>query len=273
MASNEPPLLVERRRSVLTLTLNRPERLNALNDELERLFEKALDDARDDESVRAVLLTGSGSAFCSGTDLVAMRGRGLRVGLDEVALVEARSRERARLEWAFEIVARLFELSRPTVAALRGPVAGAGIGLAAACDLRLAAPDTVFVAAYGKVGLPGDWGVTFLLPRLVGLPTTRRMLLAGAGLDASAAARAGLVDEIVEDEDVVDRAWSLAAELAQGPTRAFAEMKRLLAPTGLREHLQREIDATLRCQENQDHVEGMAAFRERRSPVFGGRAS
>lgn len=253
------------------LVLNRPHVRNALDHEVETLLQAALEAARNDHSVRALTLAGAGGAFCAGTDLGAAQSRAFRPDLAEPERSAARTAERARLEWAFANVVRLAEIPVPTVAGLQGPVAGAGIALATACDIRLAAESTRFAMAFARVGLPGDWGVTLLLSDLVGRATARRLLLRAAVLNAHEALALGLVDEVVSDDGFNDALRSLANGLAHGPTSAYAATKRLTALAGLRDRIREEIELTLDCQETADHVEGVSAFLEKRPPRFIGR--
>lgn len=263
-------LLVRRDGSVVDLVLNRPDALNALDQDLVAALIEELDGLRDAPGVRAVTLSGAGRAFCAGSDLVAMRDRPIRAGLSGGERSRARQAEESRLTWAFGAVIRLFELSRPTVAALHGAVAGGGLGLALACDFRVAAASTQLVTAYRSLGLPGDWGVTALLPALAGPQVARRLLMRGGRVGADEALDLGLVDRVVPDDELAHARHELAVELSEGPTLALGEIKRLLTRFDLRRQLQEEIGATLSCQETADHAEGLSAFFERRAPRFSG---
>lgn len=266
-----PALGVERHGPVARLVLDRPAALNALDHRLVAELGRALDTLREDRSVRALVLTGAGTSFCAGSDTKAMAARPWRGSLDGLDLDAARAAERARLVGAFATVVQLVDIPVPTVAALRGAVAGGGLALATACDLRIASATTVASTAYARLGLPGDWGLTLLLTELVGRRATRRLLLRGEPVPADRALALGLVDEVVDDEALDDAALALAGELAHGPTAAFREMKRLLRSPGLRERLVEEIDATLRSQETEDHHEGLSSLLDRRPPTFLGR--
>ena len=264
-------LVVRRDGPVVELVLNRPEALNALDRELVTALRRQLEQLRLAPEVRAVMLSGAGRAFCAGSDLVAMRERPVRAGLGGEERSVARAAEESRLDWAFTTVLELFELGRPTVATLHGAVAGGGLGLALACDFRVAAKSTRLVTAYRALGLPGDWGVTALLPILAGRQAARRLLMRGRTIGADEALALGVVDEVVPDEDLPDAGRALTAELAEGPSCALGEVKRLITGVDLRRHLHDEIQATLRCQDTVDHAEGLAAFFERRPPRFSGR--
>lgn len=250
---------------------NRPERLNALNSELEAGLERVLPLLHEDEDVRVVVVTGSGRAFCAGSDVLAMHRRPFRPELPDVERSKARAAERARLEWAFENVVRLYELPKPTIAALHGPVAGAGLALALSCDFRIAARDVRMVAAYNRLALPGDWGLTALLPELAGMATANLMLLRGVELSGDEALRRGLVDELVDDH--IEESHRLASQFAAKPVNSLGDSKRLLRRLDLRSTISREIEATLDCQELPEHGKAVAAFsvksRRNREPSKG----
>lgn len=243
------------------LRFNRPERLNALNSELEAGLERVLPLLREDEDVRVVVITGSGRAFCAGSDVLAMHRRPFRPELPDAERSKARAAERARLEWAFENIVRLYEMPKPIIAALHGPVAGAGLALALACDFRIAARDVRMVAAYKRLALPGDWGLTALLPERAGMATANLLLLRGVELDGDEALKRCLVDELVDDH--IEASHRLASEFAADPVNSLGESKRLLRRLDLRSTISREIDATLDCQELPEHGKAVAAFSEK----------
>lgn len=273
MAENRAPnevLQVRRDGPVVDLVLHRPDALNALDGGLVAALIEELDQLRQDPGVRAVTLSGAGRAFCAGSDLRAMRDRPVRSALSGAERSRARQAEESRLRWAFGAVLRLFELPRPTVAALHGAVAGGGLGLALACDFRVAAASTELVTAYRSLGLPGDWGVTALLPALAGPQVARRLLMRGGRVGADEALDLGLIDQVVPDDELAHASRDLAVELAQGPTSALREVKRLLTGFDLRRQLDEEVRATLDCQDTTDHAEGLAAFFGRRGPRFSG---
>jgi 2-(1,2-epoxy-1,2-dihydrophenyl)acetyl-CoA isomerase len=263
-------LAVERHGPVVRVVLDRPAAMNALDPELVAALGQALSELREDPTVRALVLAGAGGNFCAGSDVKAMATRPWRGDLHGAELAAARAAERTRLTDAFAIVVQLAELPSPTVAALRGAVAGGGLALATACDLRVGSTTTRASTAYARLGLPGDWGLTLLLGELLGRQPTRRLLLRGTPVPADEAAAIGLVDELVDDDVLDGHALALAADLAAGPTGAYREMKRLLLAPGLRDRIAAEIDATLRCQETRDHLEGLRSLLDRRPPTFPG---
>lgn len=249
-----------RHEGVLLLTLNRPERLNALTGALLDELYAALEEAREDGAVRALLLTGAGRAFSAGQDL-------LEFG-EEKPDYEGHLRRYNR------VVQALATLEKPVVVAVNGAAAGAGMSLALWGDLRLAAIGATFSTAFVRIGLVPDSGLSFLLPRLVGLAKAQELLYLSPRLSAEEALALGLVHRVVPAERLLEEALGLAQELAQGPTRALGLTKKLLLESfrlsleealGLEAILQGEAGRTL------DHEEGVRAFREKRPPRFQGR--
>jgi enoyl-CoA hydratase/carnithine racemase len=176
-------------------------------------------------------------------------------------LASARTAERNRLARAFDVVVRLAEMPQPTLAGLHGSVAGAGIGLALACDLRIAAASTVFVPAWPALALPGDWGVTRLLPAKAGDRAARRLLIGGERIGAQDALAHGLVDVVVPDGDLPEALAERARRLAAGSfVPAVGATKDLLAVPGLRDAVRDEVEATLRCQESAEHAAAVRRF-------------
>ena len=258
-----PHLQVSNARGVRTIQLDRPDRLNAVNGELATSFEWAMNDAALDDSVRVIVITGSGRAFCSGLDLS-----------EPPELPSATLAERLDpYAWVGRWVLSVTRCEKPVIAAVNGAAAGAGFGLALACDLRLVAESAKMTAGYVRRGLSPDAGVTYFLPRLVGLARASDILLTGGDIDSVEAERIGLATRVVQDADFSSAVAAYAARLAQGAPVALALTKRLLVQS-----LDRSLDATLRdeliqiktCFATSDVAEAIAAFREKRMPVFKG---
>ena len=260
-----PPLLVATERRLRILTLNRPERMNALSPELHHLLQAAVAEAASDPSVGAVVLTGAGRGFCSGGDVRRPRGEGPRESVEERAdAIRAHSRT----------VELLSDMPKPTVALVNGAAAGSGLALALACDIRVMAAGATLRTAYSRVGMSGDLGVTNFLPRIVGAARAGELMLLNPKIDPDSALQLGLVSQIVPDEALAARGLELAHSLAAGPTLAFRYMKqnlRLAERGSLAQVLECEAYNTARVVRTRDVREAMDAFREKRDPVFEGR--
>jgi 2-(1,2-epoxy-1,2-dihydrophenyl)acetyl-CoA isomerase len=258
-------VLCERAEGVLTLTLDRPDKLNAFTTELHQELAAALDAAAADRSVRAILLTGAGRGFCAGQDLQA-RALSMSAGapFDGGGTIET---------WYNPLVRRLRRMAKPVVCAVNGVAAGAGANLALACDIVLAARSASFIQAFCRIGLVPDTGGSFFLPRLVGTARAAALMLLGEKISAEEAAQWGLIWRVVEDDALMDEARRLTQHLARQPTRALALIKEALnashgntldAQLDLERDLQRVAAATA------DFREGVAAFLEKRPANFTG---
>jgi 2-(1,2-epoxy-1,2-dihydrophenyl)acetyl-CoA isomerase len=262
-------LLAHVERGVGVLTLNRPDRRNALSPDMVRALAAALAELEAADDVRALLLTGAGAAFCAGGDVKAFAARGGEGGGTDVPHEERIANQQAMQR---ATVGRLYAFAKPTVAALPGAAAGAGLGFALACDLRVGCAATVLATAFGKVGLSGDYGTTWLLTRLAGPARARRALFLGERIDAATAHDWGLLDWVVESGEPAGFALELAAELAAGSPEALAAMKQNLLDTDrvdLDEAMAREVPRHLACGLTENHKEAVQAFVEKRPPVFG----
>jgi 2-(1,2-epoxy-1,2-dihydrophenyl)acetyl-CoA isomerase len=255
-------LRVEVEGAVATLTLDRPEALNALTVPVKVALREALESIAVDRDVRAVILTGAGRAFCAGQDL-AERDE------PDAAPLAFEVRERYN-----PIIRALRSMGQPVIAAVNGVAAGAGASLAFACDLRIAAADARFVLAFGRIGLVPDSGATWFLPRLVGPAKAAELALVGDPVDAAEALRLGLVSRVVPGDQLMDVARALAERLAAGAPLALALTKGALQRSmtiDLDEALEGEAKLQGIAGASADHAEGLAAFREKRPPRFSGR--
>jgi 2-(1,2-epoxy-1,2-dihydrophenyl)acetyl-CoA isomerase len=264
-------LLARVERGVGVATLNRPDRRNALSPAMLAGLAGVLTEFADADDVRAVLLTGAGGAFCAGGDVKVFAERGGAAAGSDATFEEKVVRQ---LTMQRATTGRLYDFPKPTVAALPGAAAGAGLGLALACDLRVGCAKTVFAAGFGKVGLSGDYGATWLLSRLAGPARARRAMFLSERLDAATATEWGLLDWVVEPAEVLSFALDTAAGIAAGPREAFAAMKQNLLDAGrydLDGAMEREVPRHLGCGLTEDHREAVRAFVERRTPVFGSR--
>lgn len=250
---------------VATLTLNRPERLNALSPSMLDGLIAALARLGADPQVAVVILTGAGRGFCAGGDVKSMAE-----GTSQLDVEDAVARLRGRME-----VSRLLhEIPKPTIAMVNGPAAGAGLAMALACDLRIASESARFVTAFVKVGFSGDFGGSYFLSKLIGTGKARELYYKGEALDANQALALGVANEVVPDFELADATMALARRLADGPSIALSLMKRNFnaAENGsLAELLDLEALHQIQTGRTADHQEAARAFVEKRRPVFKGR--
>lgn len=264
-----PPLLLDRRDHVVTLTLNRPEQRNALaGEELFALFEQHCGQINADPQVRCVILTGAGPAFCAGGDVKQMRDR---AGMFAGSPGEIRDQYQRAIQ---RIPRALWELEVPAIAAVNGPAIGAGLDLACMCDIRIASDTATFAESFIELGLiPGDGGA-WLLPRIVGLPRASELAFTGARINAEQALADGLVSSVVAPSELQSSARGLAAQIAAHPPQALRWTKRLL-----REGLHSELPAMLQisgafqamAHHTRDHQEALDAIFQKRPPDYQGR--
>jgi len=255
-------ILFKNSENVAVISLDQPDTLNALSVALELELIDAFAQCNEKSDIRAVLLTGSGRAFCAGGDL-----RKMEKGID---LVEGK-------RWASlggKICESIVTLPKPVVAAVNGPAAGGGMNLALACDFVLAADTAYFIASFTRVGLVPDTGGHFLLPRLVGYRKAVELIFTGERIDAQKALAIGMINRVVKQEDLIEKAMATARELAAGPTLAFGLVKEILrksTSSSLQEVLDLETIGQSIAFCSKDHQEGVRAFREKRPPVFTGK--
>jgi enoyl-CoA hydratase/carnithine racemase len=261
-------LLCEVQSRVAIITLNRPEARNALSDHLTPALRTMIRVCGEDSSVGALLITGAGTAFCSGGDV---KGMGANTNPAKAAMTfderVADLQERQRL-----LTGALAAVRKPTIAALPGPAAGAGLAIAMSCDIRIAAESAFLTTGYVRVGLSGDYGIAWLLTRLVGTSRARELMFTGEKVEAKRAEAIGLVNRVVPDANLRDEAFSLAKSLAEGPATALRYMKDNLDEAlafdfaTARDH---EAVRLIKSAGTADHREAVAAFIEKRKPVFG----
>jgi 2-(1,2-epoxy-1,2-dihydrophenyl)acetyl-CoA isomerase len=259
-------LLYEIKDGVATLTLNRPERLNALGDTLRDDLHDAILRSSDNPDVRVMVITGSGKGFCAGGDVKAMNEA--KEGKRERPLIEKIAPGRDRTLLAMR------DAPQPIIAAINGAAAGAGMNLALGCDIRVASTAAKFSQAFVKRGLHPDWGGTYFLPRVVGMARAAEMIFTGEVIDAAEALRLGIVSRVVAPEELLPTVSELARKIAEGPPVAIRLAKHSLyanADRDLKSALEGETAAQNLCFETEDAREGIRAFIEKRAPVFRGR--
>jgi enoyl-CoA hydratase/carnithine racemase len=258
-------ILTERTNNILTLRLNRPDRLNALNVELGEALASALLHVREDTTIRVIVLTGSGRGFCAGGDVALLR--------------DARSREahhelEALVRTGKKICMAIADLPKPVLGAINGPTAGGGANLALACDFRIASTTAAFGESFAKLGLYPDFGGTFFLPRLIGPARAAELFYTADMIDAAEAHRLGIYNHLVAPENFAAETAKLAARLAAAPPFAVERVKQRLFTdhrAELEKALDEEIKRQVECFKSHDCAEGLAAFHEKRAPNFSGK--
>lgn len=247
--------------SVMKITLNRPDKFNSFNREMSLQLQDALKRAGDDDTIRAILLTGEGKAFCAGQDLTeAMDANGPGI-------------ERIVREHYNPIVQKIRTIEKPVVCAVNGVAAGAGANIALSCDIVVAATCASFIQAFSKIGLIPDSGGTFFLPRLIGFGKASALMMLGDKVSATDAERMGMIFKVVEDPSLPAEALAIAKTLADLPTKGIGYTKRLLNQSpvnSLERQLEYEAEMQVHAAATYDYNEGVNAFLEKRKPVFKG---
>ncbi|MGB7284891.1 MAG: enoyl-CoA hydratase-related protein [Candidatus Acidiferrum sp.] len=260
-----PVLLEQKHDGIAVLVLNRPDKLNALNSELSTALNDALARIADDDSVHVVVLSGAGRAFCSGGDLGAI-GRGReRNETAELGPI---------LRSGMQAVLKMRLMPQPVIAAVNGAAAGAGMNIALAADIRIAADTAKFGENFSRVGLFPDYGGTFFLPQLVGPSVAAEMFYTGEMIDAPMALRLGIVNRVVPVAQLEAEAKSLAEKIAQGPPLAIRAVKKIMFGShkeALVKALDHEVELQMKCFHSEDCMEGIRAFFEKRPPRFQGK--
>ena len=260
-------ILLDRRDGIGTLTLNRPDRLNAVAVTMRQELAEALAELDHDASVRVIVITGAGRGFCAGADVRYMAELIGRRDVDALAaLVEAGRR----------VVTTIRASSKPVIGSINGVAAGGGANLALACDVRVASDRARLAQSFNRIGLHPDWGGTYFLPRLVGPAKALELFWMADVIDAAECLRLGLFNRVVPHDDLAGATASLARTLAGKPALSIALTKRAVYASldrSLSEMLDYELEAQLRCFESGDGAEGIKAFVEKRTPSFGARQS
>ncbi|MBL8382771.1 MAG: enoyl-CoA hydratase/isomerase family protein [Burkholderiales bacterium] len=255
---------------VLTLTMNRPEARNAMSRAMIEALAAQLAAAETDAAVRAIVLTGAGRGFCAGGDVKGMAARGDGT-VGELTIDQAIHRQRLNQR---ATAGRLYRMPKPTLAALPGAAAGAGLALALACDLRVMAEDAILTTAFARVGFSGDYGGSYFMTRLVGAAKARELYFLSERVGAAEALRLGLVNWVCAPDALAERTREIARRLAAGPTVAYRYMKENLnrAVAGnVEDCLDLEATHHVHCGQTEDHREATRAFVDKREPVFNGR--
>ncbi len=259
-------VLENRAEGILTITLNRPDRLNALSLDMTDRLHAALLRAADDPDIGVIVLTGAGRAFCAGGDVKRMAAA--------AAAPESFEERVAGLRRRMEVSQLLHDIAKPTIAMVRGAAAGAGLSIALACDFRLVSDTARFTTAFAKVALSGDFGGHYFLTRLVGTAKARELYLTSPILGAEEAKSLGLVNRVVADAELEVTTRDFALSLAKGPRVTLGYMKKnlnLAERASLSELMDAEAIHHTHCADTDDHLEAAAAFIEKRPPVFKGR--
>lgn len=248
-------IILEKESGVATLSLNRPDVLNAINNAMRRELLAALEDVEADDEVKVLVLTGKGKAFCSGGDV-----KGMGTG--------------ERMIKPHPIILKMVNLEKPVISAVNGVAAGGGCNLAMAADIIIASEKASFIQSFVKIGLVPDWGGMFFLPRLVGIYKAKELMLTGERISATEAERIGMVNKVVPDKEFQDFVKEYSGRLAKGAPKSMAMIKKTLNVTqnaDIDTVLALEYQAQTICRETADHKEGIAAFREKRAPEFTGK--
>ena len=260
-------LLCEIRYRVALITLNRPEARNALSDRLTPALRRMIKQCGDDPKIGALLITGAGNAFCAGGDVKGMGGNSTKAEVAfEERVADLRTKQRT-------LTGALVAVREPTIAALPGPAAGAGLALALACDIRIASESAIMATGYSRIGLTGDYGIAWLLTRLVGTSRARELMFLSERIDVRRCEALGLVNRVVSDAELRETAFVLARSLADGPSIALAYMKDNLdhaVTSDFLDSMDQEAENMVRSARTTDHKEAVRAFIDKRKPVFGG---
>lgn len=254
-------ILFSQEEGVARITLNRPEKYNSFIRPMALAFQERLDECRDDASIRAILITGNGKAFCAGQDL------------EEATDPQGPGIGKIVAEHYNPIIQRIRNIEKPVVAAVNGVAAGAGANIALACDITLATESASFIQAFSKIGLIPDSGGTFFLPRIIGIQRASALAMLGNKVSAKEAADMGMIYRSIADEDFESEVSKIAKRLASMPTKGIGLTKRLFNQSmhnSLEQQLEQEEALQIEAANSHDYKEGVDAFLEKRKPVFKG---
>ena len=259
-------ILLEKKEGIGVLTLNRPERMNAVNEKMGIELVQAIQEVDQDDEVRVLIVTGAGRAFCSGADVGGM------------SAAERRQRGAEEIRRGFRnsqgIILGLQRMEKPTIAMINGAAVGAGFDLACACDLRTGSENARFMVAFIRIGLFPGWGGTWLYPRIIGIPKAAEMLFTGDFMEAKDAERFGLLNKLVPAVELEKETMGLARRIANGPPIAI-RLSKVQLYKGLEMDLETALKVAAACETitltSEDHQEGVAAFREKRPPKYKGK--
>ena len=249
---------------IVKITLNRPDKLNAFVGHMRRDLAEALEEAGSDHSVRVIVLTGAGRAFCAGGDIGFMSQLLERQDMEEFSRLLGSARR---------VVTAIRQMNKPVIASVNGPASGAGCNLALACDLRIASTNASFTQSFIKIGMHPDWGGTFFLPRLVTPNQACELFFLGETIGAEEALRLGIVNRVINPDELEAATQTMAKRLRDAPPIPLAAAKQAVYASeagDLDEMLRYETEAQMRCFESQDAKEGVRAFLEKRPPRFKG---
>ena len=265
---NYQTIILEKKENIAIITLNRPERLNAVNTQMMQELLSALDDVDEDDEIRVLVLTGAGRGFCSGDDVRRMAG-GTEIGTGTdrgPAEIQQRNYREGRA------IPKLQKMQKPTIAMVNGAAVGAGFELALACDLRVGSENARFMNAYVRRGLTPGWGGTWLYPRVMGLGKALEYLFTGDFMEAKEAERLGVLNRLVPADELEKETMALARKIANGPPIAMM-LTKLQVYKGLGMDLETALQMAAACEtitlSSEDHREGVTAFREKRSYISG----
>ena len=254
-------LILDKEAGIATLTLNRPQQLNAISAGMEKSIKKALNDIDKDDSLKVLIITGAGRGFCAGLDASALSEVGKKSPVELGNLMRS-------------LTLSLHNLLKPTIAAINGVTAGGGLALALLCDIRIASEKAWFTSGYFRMGLIPDLGSTYSLPRLVGTAKAMELMLTGDTFDAAEAHRMGMINKVVPEEDLMKTAREAADKIARGPSVAIGLTRKAIrrgVHNSLEQQIELECSAFSTCLKTEDHEEGLNAFREKRQPEFKGK--